>query len=339
MTVARAPGRVNLIGDHTDYNGGFVLPIAIDLCTTVTAAPRHDTVVTVEASDLPDSDRFDLDDIQRTGTWRDYVRGIVKALAPEHGVDLHIKSNLPRGAGLSSSAALEIAVARSLSDLPLVELAVLCQRMENEFVGVRCGIMDQLVVAVAKGNHALLLDCQDLTYRHVPIPANAGIVICDSQMERRLASSGYNERRAACEQAATLIGVTTLRHATLEQVEQLPPPLHRRALHVVTENERTLAAASALDSGDLVALGDLMNDSHASMRDCFEIVPSEIDDLVSAVRQVPGCYGARLTGGGFGGATVNLVRPDAIDLVRAEAESLGAIVHICHAAEAVRRTS
>ena len=273
VIVARAPGRVNLIGEHTDYNEGFVMPIAIDRGTTVTAIRRADRTVTVESRELRESDRFSLDGIEATGSWRDYVRGIVGALSLEHGVDLRIESDLPRGAGLSSSAALEVAVASALSDAPAAELALLAQRVENEFVGVQCGIMDQLTVAIAKANHALLLDCRDLTTRYVPIPDGVAIVVCDSRLERRLASSGYNERRAACQEAARMIGVNSLRDASLRQIEDLPYPLRRRARHVVTENQRTIAAAEALLVNDVAALGELMNDSHRSMRDDFEIVP------------------------------------------------------------------
>jgi galactokinase len=335
VRVAKAPGRVNLIGEHTDYNDGFVMPMAIDRATTVTATPRRDRIVTAEARDLGQSDRFTLDRIEATGSWRDYVRGVVGALSLEHGFDLRIESDVPRGAGLSSSAALEVAVARALSDAPAIDLAILSQRVENEFVGVQCGVMDQLTVALAKADHALLLDCRDLTTRHIPIPAEAAIVVCDSRMERRLASSGYNDRRAACQESAKLMGVETLRDATLDQVEQLPSSLRGRARHVLTENERTIAAAVALTAGDLAALGELMNDSHRSMRDDFEIVPPQLDALASAIRETPGCFGARLTGGGFGGATVNLVSPEAIEAVRARAESLGAIFYLCRAADGV----
>jgi galactokinase len=338
VIVARAPGRVNLIGEHTDYNEGFVMPIAIDRGTTVTAIPRGDRTVTVESRELGESDRFSLDRIEATGSWRDYVRGVVGALSLGHGVDLRIESDLPRGAGLSSSAALEIAVARALSDEPAVELALLARRVENEFVGVQCGIMDQLTVAIAKANHALVLDCRDLTTRYVPIPDEVAIVVCDSRLERRLASSGYNERRAECEEAARLIGVDSLRDASLRQIEDLPCPLRRRARHVITENERTIAAAEALLVGDIAALGELMDDSHRSMRDDFEIVPAQLDALAAAVRDIPGCSGARLTGGGFGGATVNLVYPDAFKAVQAKAEALGAVVHVCRAASGVEIT-
>jgi galactokinase len=330
MNVARAPGRVNLIGEHTDYNDGFVLPVAIDRYTIVTAGDRHDRQMTVEATDLGESDSFDLDAIERTGTWADYVRGVVGLLSLSHGADLRIESDVPRGAGLSSSAALEVAVGRALSDdLPGTELALLAQRAENEFVGVKCGIMDQFTAANAREGHALLLDCRDLSHRHIAIPDHVAIVVCDSRMERRLAASGYNDRRAACEEAARQLGVGALRDANLEQVASLPAPLRKRARHVVSENERTLAAAAGLEVGDLEAVGRLMDESHVSMRDDYEIVPPELDQLAAAARAVDGCYGARLTGAGFGGSVVALVDAAAAGDVHAAAEVLRADVYTC----------
>jgi galactokinase len=334
---ARAPGRVNLIGEHTDYNDGFVLPAAIDRFTTVDVRPRADRVVEVDAADLGERDSFSLDAIDRTGSWRDYVRGVVGLLALEHGADLRIESDVPRGAGLSSSAALEVAVGRALSDLPGDRLALLAQRAENEFVGVQCGIMDQFTAALARAGHALLLDCRDLSYRHIPIPNGVVIVVCDSHVERRLASSGYNDRRAACEEAARLLGVAALRDATLEQVAALPEELRKRARHVVTENARTLAAADALGAGDLETVGELMLESHVSMRDDYEIVPAELDDLAARVRAVDGCYGSRLTGGGFGGCTVALVAADAVGDARAAVERAGATAYVCRASDGATR--
>jgi galactokinase len=331
MTVtARAPGRVNLIGEHTDYNDGFVLPCAIDRYTVVEAEPRADRTVLVES--LGEHDELDLDAIERTGTWRDYVRGIVQLLELEHGASLRIESAVPRGAGLSSSAALEVAVGRALSEVGGEELALLCQRAENEFVGVQSGIMDQFAVTLGRAGHALLLDCRDATYRHIPIPAGVAIVVCDSHVRRELTSSGYNERRRACEAAAAQLGLASLRDATLEQVTDLP-----RARHVVTENERTLRAAAALAAGDCVTFGELMDASHASMRDDFEIVPPELDALAAATRAVEGCYGSRLTGGGFGGCTVSFVDEQAVAAVRVAAESLGATVYVCRASDGATR--
>jgi galactokinase len=335
MRTVRAPGRVNLIGEHTDYNDGFVLPVAIDRRTTVAVSARDDDLVKVDATDLGEQDSFSLDEIARTGTWRDYVRGVVELVAPEHGADLRIESEVPRGAGLSSSAALEVAVGRALSDLPGPELALLAQRAENEFVGVPCGIMDQFCVANARAGHALLLDCRDLSYRHVPIPPGVAIVVCDSKLERKLGESGYSERRAACEEAARLLGVRALRDATLDDVDRLPETLRARARHVVSENERTLAAATELEAGNLDAVGALMDDSHRSMRDDYEIVPPQLDALAAAARAVDGCYGSRLTGGGFGGCTVSLVEDAAVGAVREAAEALGAAVYVCRAADGV----
>jgi len=336
MKTAKAPGRVNLIGEHTDYNEGFVLPLAIDRFTTAIAEPRDDRVVTVDATDLGERDEFALDAIERTGTWRDYVRGVVQLLGPDSGVGLRIESDVPRGAGLSSSAALEVAIGRALSDLPGPELALLAQRAENEFVGVPCGIMDQFCVANARAGHALLLDCRDLSFRLVPVPPGVAIVVCDSRMERKLGESGYAERRAACEEAARLLGFRALRDATLDDVQRLPKQLRRRARHVVSETERTLAAATELEAGNLQAVGELMDDSHRSMRDDYEVVPPQLDALAAATRAIDGCYGSRLTGGGFGGCTVSLVDVAAVDAVRVAAEALGAVVHVCKAADGVR---
>jgi len=331
--TVRSPGRVNLLGEHTDYNDGFVLPVAIDRFTTVRVRDRDDDLFSVEAVDLGERDVFRLDAIDRTDTWRDYVRGVVRLVRPANGAELEISSTLPRGVGLSSSAALEVAVARALSALPPTELAVLCQRAENEFVGVKCGIMDQFTVANARAGHALLLDCRDLSSRHIAIPSGTRIVVCDSHIERRLAGSAYNERREACADAARALGVAALRDATLEQLDDLPAGLRRRARHVVTENARVLAGAAELGAGNLAAFGELMDESHASLRDDFEVCPSALDRLASAVRAVPGCYGSRLTGAGFGGCTVALVDEGSVAEVRRAAEELGATVHECESAD------
>ena len=327
--TVRAPGRVNLLGEHTDYNGGFVLPVAIDRFTTVEACSRDDDLFVVESVDLGEDDRFRVATAERTGTWRDYVRGVVCELAPATGANLRIESTVPRGVGLSSSAALEVAIARALSTLPGPEVALLCQRAENEFVGVRCGIMDQFTAANAQAGHALLLDCRDLSFRHIPIPAGVSIVVCDSRVERRLADSAYNERRDACARAAEALGVPSLREASLEEVDALPPGLRERARHVVTENARTLRGAEALAADDLVAFGTAMNESHASLRDDFEVCPPALDLLADTVRRVRGCHGARLTGAGFGGCVVALADEDAVADVRRAAESRGADVYDC----------
>ncbi len=253
MTSVRAPGRVNLVGEHTDYNDGFVLPVAIDRFTMVDVEQREDRTVEVEAVDLGERDTFSLDAISRTESWRDYVRGVVDLLELDRGAQVRIRSDIPRGVGLSSSAALEIAVGRALSDMPAPDLARLAQRAENEFVGVRCGIMDQFVVAHARAGYAILLDCRDLSFRHIQIPDGVVIVVCDSRMERQLANSGYNERRSDCEHAARLLRVAALRDASLDSLDALPERLRMRARHVVSENQRTVAAAAALEAGDLVS--------------------------------------------------------------------------------------
>lgn len=327
--VVRAPGRVNLLGEHTDYNEGFVLPCAIDRYTTVEAEPRGDRRMHVES--LGQSDDFDLDAIERTRSWRDYVRGVVALLELEHGASLRIETTVPRGAGLSSSASLEVAVGRALSDLPGEQLALLAQRAENGFVGVQSGIMDQFAVTLARAGHALLLDCRDLSYRHIPIPDGVAIVVCDSHVERRLTSSGYNRRRAECDAAAAGLGLASLRDATLDQVADLP-----RARHVVSENERTLRGAAALEAGDCTTFGQLMDASHASLRDDFEVVPPALDELAATTRAVDGCYGSRITGAGFGGCTVSLVTDAAVASVRAAAEAWGATVYVCRASDGVR---
>ena len=197
--------------------------------------------------------------------------------------------------------------------------------------------MDQFTVALGCAGHALLLDCRDLSYRHIPIPAGTAIVVCDSRLERRLADSGYNDRRAACERAAAALGVEALRDATLEQVETLPDELRKRARHVVTENARTLAAAGALEHGDLEAVGALMLESHVSLRDDFEVVPPQLDELAAVVREIDGCHGSRLTGGGFGGCTVALVATESVERVRVAAERWGATVHVCTASDGVKK--
>ena len=338
--VVRAPGRVNLLGEHTDYNDGFVLPVAIDRFTTVEARERSDGLVRVEAADLDETDLFPLDLIERTGTWRDYVRGVVQAIAPRAGAHLRITSTLPRGAGLSSSAALEVAVGRALSDIPGPELAILCRRAENEFVGVQCGIMDQFTVANARDGHALLLDCRDLSFRHIPMVPGVTIVVCDSHVERRLTGSAYNERREACERAAAELGVSTLRDAQLDELGALPleapPPCPACRLGERPNRRRGARARQTVTSGPS---GALMNDSHVSLRDDFAVCPPALDLLAAAARGIPGCYGARLTGAGFGGCTVALVETGAVEDVRRAVEQLGASVYECEAAAASRAST
>jgi len=362
--IIRAPGRVNLIGEHTDYNDGFVFPVAIDRATYVAARPRDDRMVRVIALDLQDEDTFSLDRIERSPTrhWSNYIRGVIKGLlVAGHqlgGANLAITSDVPRGAGLSSSAALEVAVGytfQTLSRLNILgeELALLAQGAENSFVGVQCGIMDQFISALGQANHALLIDCRDLSYRSVPLPANARIIVCDSHIERALASSAYNQRRQECEEAVRILKqwypkIRALRDITMgqlaEHVTDLPEPVRSRARHVVSENERTLRGVDALDRGDVAAFGQLMNQSHASLRDDYQVSVPEMDALVAAAQAIPGCYGSRLTGAGFGGCTVSLVASESAErfcdqIASAYTATTGrtATIHICRAVDGVGR--
>jgi galactokinase len=329
--IVRAPGRVNLIGEHTDYNDGFVLPMAIDYDIRIAARVRPDRTVRLYSADLDKHDTFSLDDVRRVSdkpTWADYVRGVADVLQQEgytlRGMDAAISGNVPRAAGLSSSAAMELAAItafRRLSALALdpVRAALLGQRAENEFVGMRCGIMDQFISSLGKTDHALLIDCRSLDYELVPMPAGARVVVTDSAIRRGLVDSAYNERRAQCEEGARLMGVKALRDVSVEMFEthqsKLPAVTARRCKHVVTEDQRTLDSVEALMRDDLAAFGKLMNASHASMRDDFEITTPDIDTLVEIQQNASGCLGARMTGGGFGGCTVALVQDDAVPAV------------------------
>ncbi|KQN68794.1 galactokinase [Rahnella sp. R3(2024)] len=330
----KAPGRVNLIGEHTDYNDGFVLPCAIDYETVIACAQRNDRTIRVIAADYDnDEDSFSLDEPilhSDTHPWANYVRGVVKHLMLRNkdfsGADMVISGNVPQGAGLSSSASLEVAVGqalKSLYDLPLdgVALALNGQEAENQFVGCNCGIMDQLISALGKENHSLLIDCRSLETRAVSMPKNAAVVIINSNVKRGLVDSEYNARREQCEVAARFFGVKALRDVDpalfFSIQDELDPVVARRARHVITENDRTLAAADALASGDLKRMGELMAESHASMRDDFEITVPQIDKLVDIVKEVIGDKGGvRMTGGGFGGCIVALVPEDMVEKVR-----------------------
>lgn len=362
--IVRAPGRVNLIGEHTDYNDGFVCPVAIDRATYVAARPRDDEQVEVFAADLGEEDAFSLAQIERSveHPWSNYVRGVVKALQiadhPLGGANLMIMSDVPRGAGLSSSAALEVATGYTfqlLNRLNLLgeELALLAQGAENNFVGVQCGIMDQLISAMGQADHALVIDTRDLTFQPVPIPEHVSIVVCDSHVERKLAGSAYNQRRQECDEAVRLLKqwfpkIRALRDVTIAQFRQheaeLPEPVRARARHVISENERVLQGAEALKRGDVQTFGVLMNESHRSLRDDYEVSVPELNILVEAAQRVNGCYGSRLTGAGFGGCTVSLVESGAVeDFTRTVAEAYRAAtgrettIYICSAADGVGR--
>jgi galactokinase len=328
--VSEAPGRVNLIGEHTDYNEGFVLPMAIDRRVVVAAAPRDDRKVRVYSRQFEARDEWQVDAPRRTGRveWRDYVRGVAWALLDAGfdlcGADLLIDGDVPVGAGLSSSAALELAVAGALCSVAAIEtdptrLAILCQKAENDFVGVQCGVMDQLASALGRTGHGLLIDCRSLVVEHVPLPLEMhglSLLIIDSRVPRRLAETPYNQRREECAAAARAIGVPSLRDATAQVAEGLPEPLSRRARHVISENQRVLDADAALRAGDMQRCGELMCRSHESLRDDFEVSCRELDLLFDIASACPGVLGARMTGAGFGGCTVNLVRSDAVERFR-----------------------
>jgi galactokinase len=338
--VVQAPGRVNLIGEHTDYNDGFVLPCAIDFHTLIAARSRDDTLVRVVATDYGDAiDEFRLDEPitpRPDALWANYVRGVVKVLLERgvvlRGAELAISGNVPQGAGLSSSAALEVATGQAfkslqnLGELSATMLALIGQQAENQFVGMNCGIMDQLISARGEAGHALLIDCRSLEARAVPMPADLAVMIVHSRVKRGLVDSEYNTRRAQCEAAARHYGVKALRDLDLPLLEARAAGLDavtlRRARHIVTENQRTLDAADALAHGDLPRLGRLMAQSHVSMRDDFEITVPAIDQLVLIAQEAIGTAGgARMTGGGFGGCVVAVLPESRVDAVRAAIES------------------
>ncbi len=318
-----APGRVNLIGEHTDYNGGYVLPMPIPQRTVVELKVLGGGRVTLRSGNLPEKQAvysYELGREARAGVWADYVQGVTKLLAAGGhtlgGFEARIDSTVPIGSGLSSSAALEVAVTRALREAFSLEIddlsiAKLGQRVENEFVGARVGIMDQMVSSLGGDGAALFIDTLDFTYKRVSLPADADVVVINSGVRHSNSGGGYNTRRSECEQACKLLGVRLLREAgpgELPRVEALPEPLRRRARHVVTENQRVLDAVAAISAGDLKELGRLFVASHKSMRDDYEVSVPEIDLLVELALAESGVYGARLTGGGFGGSVVILAR-------------------------------
>jgi galactokinase len=318
--IVRSPGRVNLIGDHTDYSDGFVLPMALNRAVWMAASARTDRGVRVISSELGRG-TFELGDLGRQGTFVDYLSGVAWAMDPDGlpGLDIAVTSDLPTGAGLSSSAAIEMAGARVFSELAgrswdPVESAQTARLAENEWVGVASGIMDQLIVAIARAGHVTLIDCRSLQARAVPLPGNAEVVVLDSGTRRQLIGSAYNERRLACERTAAVLGVAKLREASPAMLGdgRLDPVDLRRARHVVTENDRVLAFAAALQRNDLVAAGSLMNRSHESLRDDFSVSTAALDALVESAQSQPGCLGARLTGAGMGGCAVALVCSEAV---------------------------
>ncbi|MBW3115948.1 galactokinase [Providencia rettgeri] len=350
----QAPGRVNIIGEHTDYNDGFVLPCAIDYQTMTAAAKRDDRIIRVVAADYHNEcDEFSLDSeiaFLPEKMWVNYIRGVVKFLLQRgllfNGCDIAVSGNVPQGAGLSSSASLEVVIGQTLKalyqlDISQQDIALNGQQAENQFVGCNCGIMDQLISACGDEGHALLIDCRSLALFPISIPDDLVVMIINSNKQRGLVGSEYNTRRQQCEEAANLFGVKALRDITFDEFLQkqhlLSPIVAKRAKHVISENERTLAAAKALTQNDLLQLSELMAQSHISMRDDFEITVKEIDTLVDIVKSVLGVQGGvRMTGGGFGGCVVALMQQQCvqpvIDAVEAQYQKmtgLQADIYVC----------
>lgn len=341
--VVQAPGRVNLIGEHTDYNQGYVFPIAIARMIRLAARPRADSLVRLFSLDFAQESTFSLDAVEQVhgeGSWSNYLRGVVYELQRTghalQGFDAVLVGDIPQGAGLSSSAALEVATATLLNRmfnllLSKKELVLVAQRAENEFVGVACGIMDQFISALGEPDHALFIDCRSLDYRPVPLRLaehGAAIVIVDSGIKRGLVDSEFNARRKQCSEAVSILRM--LLHAPLQSLrevemdsfqdvaDQLPPLLARRVRHVLSENQRVLEGVEALERGDLGMFGQLMNQSHASLRDEYEVSIPQLDQLVALSQQHQGVFGSRLTGAGFGGCTVSLVATSALETFRTE---------------------
>lgn len=326
MRHFHAPGRVNLIGDHIDYMGGTVLPMAIDYGTDVWVQERADGLIMAQSDNFADRGVITADSTadaaQELWGWVNYLVAVAYALRQRGvvvpGVDVRVRGNIPNGAGLSSSASLQLAIATAFNalsgaGLDTRDLALVGQEAENDFIGVACGIMDQLAVASGQAGHALLIDCGSLQVTPVAFPEDVAVVVANSNQRRELAGSAYNQRRADCERAELLLGraLVAIGSADVDDaVSELPPPLQPRARHVITEQHRVLDFAAALERGDRADMGALMRSSHVSLRDDFEVTGPALDALVEAAWAAPGCIGARMTGAGFGGCTVNLVEPD-----------------------------
>jgi galactokinase len=326
--VFRAPGRVNLIGEHTDYNDGFVMPAAVGFSTYAGIAPRPDRKLVLQSQEFPGCFEFDLDNLpqQRNQAWVDYVVGVATVLRRRgirlEGANLLVNGDIPIGAGLSSSAALEVASTLALLSLtgipmPLPEVATLCREAENTYVGAHVGIMDQYISCMGKAGHAMLLDCRSLEFRLVPIPPGLQLVVCNTMVKHDVATSGYNVRRAQCEEGVGYFAkwypnIRALRDVSVEMLHEhskdLSPVILKRCTHVILENQRTVEAARSLTDRDLARMKELMAESHASMRDLYEISCQEVDIMVDSAQDLPGFCGGRMTGGGFGGCTINLVR-------------------------------
>jgi galactokinase len=362
--IYRAPGRVNLIGEHTDYNEGFVMPAAIDFSTWVAIAARADRKLVVRSENLSETVELDLDEGSPRARqhWSDYSFGVALMLerAGHHlcGANILLRGEVPIGSGLSSSAAIEVSTGFALLDnanLPIdrLELAKICRRAENDFVGIRSGLMDQFISCLGEADRALMLDCRTLELTALPIPADVKLVICNTMVKHALASSEYNARRAECEKGVRILSrrlshVRSLRDVSIDDLNRLGSELtevvYRRCRHVVTENGRVIEAAKALQSGDLAAFGRLMGKSHQSLRDDYEVSCKELDLMVDLANEADGVFGARMTGGGFGGCTINLVRSESVDSFK-QAVAEGYVqatgrepeIYVCSAAQGATR--
>src|SRR6266851_4077676 len=328
--IFSAPGRVNLIGEHTDYNDGFVLPTAIGFYTRIAISPRSDRKLALRSTEFPESCDFDLASLpqHKTGSWSDYILGVAQALTHAgcalEGSNLLVHGEVPIGAGLSSSAALEVASALALlsvsnAELPLKSIAKLCQSAENEFVGAHVGIMDQFVSCFGKQGQALLLDCRSLDFELVPVPEDVKLVICNTMVKHQLSGGEYNRRREECEQGVQILSqfypdIKALRDVSTDQLAAhaaaMPQVIYKRCRHVVEENARVIETVKSFRGDDLHRVGSLMHDSHRSLRDLYEVSCRELDIMVESAQGLVGFYGGRMTGGGFGGCTVNLVESD-----------------------------
>jgi len=362
--IYRAPGRVNLIGEHTDYNEGFVMPAAIDFSTWVAITARNDRSVIIRSTHFSDYAEIDLDDIPSRGRghWSDYPLGVaVKLEEAGHrlrGANILVHGEVPIGSGLSSSAAIEISTGIALLDISdteidRLELAKTCQRAENEFVGIRSGLMDQFIACFGNAGHALMLDCRSLEFTQLPLPDNIKLVACNTMVKHELASSEYNARRAECEAGVRILSqhlphAGSLRDVCLDDIErfrsELPDVVYKRCRHVVTENDRVLKATDALRSGDLHAFGKLMRQSHQSLRDDYEVICKELDLMVDLANQVYGVFGARMSGGGFVGRTMNLVDASSVNLFKRkvgrgynQVTGLQSEIYVCSAALGAER--
>jgi galactokinase len=349
--VVRAPGRVNLIGEHTDYNDGFVLPMAIDHAVWIALAPRADSTVRIRSLDLEVDSAFDLNSLTKGDGWIEYIKGVAHQLQEAghalKGFDAVMTGDVPRGAGLSSSAAVELATARAFAavsgfEWDAAQMARIAQKAENKWVGVNCGIMDQMASAASTEGYALFLDCRTLEYQHAPLPEKTSVVILDTSTRRGLVDSAYNERRSQCEEAARWFGVKALRDVSVDELKKgesgLSEVVIKRARHIVTENARVLEAVQVMKAGNVKRLGELFNASHASLRDDFEVTNEALNQIVECAQEQSSCYGARMTGAGFGGCAVALVQEEsanefakAVSVAYKQKSGLDASVYVCKA--------